>query len=51
MREQTQRALRDPKLKGVVFVVDVAALIRNGAIVAEYVPKGCIVRDICLPTA
>ncbi|KAJ9116933.1 hypothetical protein QFC22_004591 [Naganishia vaughanmartiniae] len=35
MREQTQRALRDPKFKGVVFVVDVAALIRNGAMVAE----------------
>ncbi|KAJ9101728.1 hypothetical protein QFC21_003067 [Naganishia friedmannii] len=35
MREQAQQALRDPKLKGVVFVVDVAALIRNGAMVAE----------------
>lgn len=38
MREQTQTALRDPALRGVVFVVDVAALIRNASLVTEYVP-------------
>jgi hypothetical protein len=35
MRSQTEKTLRDPALKGAVFVVDVGALVRNAAMVAE----------------
>ncbi|GHJ86461.1 hypothetical protein NliqN6_2863 [Naganishia liquefaciens] len=35
MRQQTQTALNNPDLRGVVFLVDIAALIRNASVVAE----------------
>lgn len=35
MRSETEKTLRKDEVRGVVFVVDVAALVRNAATVAE----------------